>query len=141
MTLINLYYLLISFYSFDIDAQIKRVMQSNTFNVPKRSSEFICDIFDGDTYKNFRESINNEMALSFTMNSDGIDFGTSSSLALWPVFLSINEIPLKKRFSFENTIVAGEVFIYIYMFKPCWKSEHSETFLFVYGMIFIIIQT
>ena len=45
--------------------------------------------------------------ISFTWNTDGVPFFTSSNFSLWPLYLVINELPPKKRFSKDNMILAG----------------------------------
>ena len=40
-------------------------------------------------------------------NTDGICLYSSSKVELWPIFLAINEIPPKERFSRENMLLVG----------------------------------
>ena len=109
------------FYNFDIRSHIssilKRVDLIDSSNIDQNN---ISDVFDGELYKSFQSSNSSrETVLSFTLNSDGVQFGSSSSLSLWPVYLVINEIPLHQRFAFENIIVAGLAVTYQ---KPARKA-------------------
>ena len=45
--------------------------------------------------------------VSFSINTDGIPVFKSSKMALWPIFLMINELPFKQRKLPENMLQAG----------------------------------
>jgi hypothetical protein len=64
-------------------------------------------------YRNLMKSIGKQLeekrAFTFTINTDGISKSDKSKCTIWPVFLTINELPLDQRFSLENTVVAGKV--------------------------------
>ena len=69
------------------------------------------DITDGKTYKQlsangaFLDAKGSNISVSF--NTDGIPLFSSSGVKLWPVYLTINELPPIRRFSRENVILAG----------------------------------
>lgn len=59
----------------------------------------IRDVYDGVLYQNlyndgFLKSPNN---ISFAMNTDGVSIFKSSRVSMWPVYLLINELPIKRR--------------------------------------------
>ena len=41
------------------------------------------------------------------MNIDGAEVEKGSKHSIWPILLVINELPLGKRYSFENIIIGG----------------------------------
>ena len=70
----------------------------------------ICDIYDGELYKKLSKHPNVLSCphnISFTWNTDGVPVFKSSNFSLWPLYLVINELPPKKRFSKDNMILAG----------------------------------
>ncbi|CAF1035302.1 unnamed protein product [Brachionus calyciflorus] len=76
------------FCELDLESQIKRILSKFKFNDLEdswrlRDQSEICDIYD-----------------------DGIKLNDKSSMSLWPVILSINELPIEKRFCIENSLIA-----------------------------------
>lgn len=57
----------------------------------------IQDVYDGEAYLKHAEFLANPANISFTCNTDGVALFTSSSVEIWPVWLSINELPKDKR--------------------------------------------
>lgn len=57
-------------------------------------------------YKQLLEN-ESESIITLTMNVDGIQPNKGSDQSIWPVLLVINEIERKRRYSLENTIIAG----------------------------------
>ena len=51
-------------------------------------------------------------------NTDGIPLYKSAHVKLWPIFLAINEIPLRQRFARENMVLVG-----------IWQGKGSPPFL------------
>ena len=79
------------------------------------------DFLDGQLYKNILASEDgplfyNKEAFTFLINTDGISHYASSNLQIWPIYLAINELPLEKRYSVENVILAGIFNLIIYFF-------------------------
>ena len=75
----------------------------------------ICDIYNGELYKGLSKHPNvlsRPQNLPFTWNTDGVPIFKSSNFSLWPLYLVINELPPKKRFSKDNMILAGLLFGY-----------------------------
>lgn len=64
--------------------------------------EFYCDITDGDCYR--RQELK-ENDITCSINTDGVNVFKSSTFAIWPIFLSINELPYKLRRN--NTLLVG----------------------------------
>lgn len=79
------------------------------FSRKKTNKESIHDIYDGNLYKRLFNSgqLSNPNNISFICNTDGVPLFKSSRFSLWPLYLAINEIPMKKRFLKENMILAG----------------------------------
>lgn len=103
-------------YHFDIESQIKRIVNKNIINFNHASnseSSTISDIVDGSIYQEFLHSAQGKCVLdgngfTFSLNTDGANPSDKSSISLWPVFLVINEIPLEERYCIENIIIAGK---------------------------------
>lgn len=75
-----------------------------------KKGDRISDIFDGELYKKLSQPPNvlsSRDSISFTWNTDGVPVFKSSNFSLWPLYLVINELPPKKRFSKDNMILAG----------------------------------
>jgi hypothetical protein len=107
------------FYYLNLRNQIERILSKTnlfdkTFNEPS-DDETISDVKDGQLYRKLLEDIGDSLrsksAFTFTINTDGISPFDKSKLTIWPVFLSINELPLGDRFAIENTIVAGRLIL------------------------------
>ena len=103
------------YYHLDIDNQIRKIMSKvKESDLGKKSCDGdLVDITDGELYKNLLASedcnlFKNKSAFSLTLNTDGISPYKHSNLAIWPVYLVINELPLETRFSIDNTILAGK---------------------------------
>ncbi len=102
------------YYHLNIENQIKKIMSKfNEYELETAdSSDELVDIIHGQIYKQLLESedgvlFKHKKAISLIMNSDGISSFKKSKLTIWPVWININELPLSKRFSIDNTILAG----------------------------------
>lgn len=101
------------FYIFNIIEQISAILSTTTdlqFPKPRihspRSKAFMSDIVDGSHYcKLLNEE--DEPFLTLTLSTDGIQPHKSADKSIWPVTLIINEIKRKKRFCYQNLILAG----------------------------------
>ena len=81
----------------------------------------LADITDGNYYRHLLEDgqfLANENCISGMFNTDGIPLYKSAHVKLWPIFLAINEIPLRQRFSRENMVLVG-----------IWQGKGSPPFL------------
>lgn len=68
-----------------------------------RENSHITDIYDGQAYKKFVNSLpynDKKCYVNVTFNTDGAQAFKSSKKSLWPIYLMINEIPLDKRSQF-----------------------------------------
>ncbi len=74
----------------------------------------IKDVTDGCLYRSFLQTNEGKIvlkghAITLSINTDGCNPSDNPSApSLWPVFISINEIPLNQRYCIENTIIAGK---------------------------------
>ena len=80
--MINLFYL--------ADSNFVKLLQ---YRFERFTSDNICDIFDGDIYKERSHVFSSKHNLSFTLNYDGAPKFRSSSMQIWPIQLKINELP------------------------------------------------
>lgn len=64
------------------------------------------DICDGQFYREMSRS-SCDPFITLTMNVDGIQPNRGSNTSIWPITLVLNELPLDRRFSPENVILAG----------------------------------
>ena len=107
------------FLEFPVESQLVNLFQQPEFrenlqhrNVRKKKSpHHIEDIYDGNVYKNmlFRSDPMHadQNNVSFTMNTDGVPVFKSSQTSVWPIFLSINELPFGMRKQQENMLLCG----------------------------------
>ena len=84
-------------------------LKSAAKEVGNSEESVISDLYCAEAYQNlvcggFLES---EYSLSGIFNTDGVELYSSSKVKLWPIYVAINEIPIQKRFSRENMIIAG----------------------------------
>lgn len=69
----------------------------------KRSTatlDCISDIHDGELYRTFSASdgrLQEGKAISFTLNTDGVECFHSTNQSYWPALLMINELPFGER--------------------------------------------
>ncbi|XP_070174358.1 uncharacterized protein [Littorina saxatilis] len=84
----------------------------------QRNGQIITDVMDGKLY---REAFNSdgqfnsraanakedELHISFQLNTDGVSIFRSSVFSIWPLYMVINELPPDIRFSRTNRIFAG----------------------------------
>ena len=75
------------------------IHQMYHFRCEKRSH--YCDVYDGALYRALIKDgfLSNKNNVSFTLNVDGVPVFQSSSFSLWPIYLQINELPIKKRYT------------------------------------------
>lgn len=69
----------------------------------------MCDITDGEVYKQLKTRMANckNIVVSMTLNTDGLVPFNSSTSTMWPVLLSINELPFAERKLPKNILLAG----------------------------------
>jgi hypothetical protein len=62
----------------------------------KQYDEHIEDIYDGERYK-YEPLLRDKNNISFGMNTDGAAPFRSANISMWPVYLSVNELPPNER--------------------------------------------
>jgi hypothetical protein len=103
------------FYELNIEEQVQNILNKFKYtDLSQRSDNpnIMFDFLDGQLYKDILASedgplFDNKEAFTFLINTDGISHYASSNLQIWPIYLAINELPLEKRYSVENVILAG----------------------------------
>ena len=75
-----------------------------------KTDDDISDVLDGKIYKetfdgNYIRGMNlhhmqKECHISFQMNTDGVQIFRSTSFSVWPIYLTINELPPHVRYDF-----------------------------------------
>jgi hypothetical protein len=104
-------------YYLNINQQIQKIFSEIEINelktVTRSTNNILTDITDGMLYKKILEtedgtSFMKKEAFSFLLNTDGISVCKKSKLTIWPWYLTCNELPISKRFAFNNLILAGK---------------------------------
>lgn len=70
------------------------------FQNAKDSSNYYHDIYDGAIYKKWSKDgnlLSNPLNFSYTFFTDGMAFGNTSVKTMWPIYLTINELPYEER--------------------------------------------
>lgn len=90
------------------------------------------DIYDGSLYQQYvrNEFLSNPNNISFTWYTDGIPVFKLSHISIWPVYLTINELPYKLRIRKENIVLVGLWFgsnkpsanHFMYKFRPKFET-------------------
>ena len=113
-----------------MENQLNRIISKNIIDFKhaatidlSEESEFIRDIYDSELYRTFLKTAEGKSILDgkgFTMSisTDGCNPSDKSKISIWPVYLTINEIPFGQRYCLDNIIIAG-IFIYynIYTYR------------------------
>lgn len=99
------------------------------FHRKKINEENIESIYDGSIYmETGLNDILQKFNISLMWNTDGVCFFSSSQMQFWPLYLVINELPIKERYKRENLILAA-----VYIGK---KKPNPNIFLkYVYPMV------
>ncbi|CAL1685139.1 unnamed protein product [Lasius platythorax] len=73
------------------------------------SEGVITDIYDGQLYQAWVNNgfLSDPRNISFSWYTDGIPVFKSSKISIWPVYLTINELPFNERKKRENTLLLG----------------------------------
>ncbi|KAK3920984.1 Replication protein 1a [Frankliniella fusca] len=96
------------FVSVSIESQLKKFVKDEKFvnNVMKYRFDrqyfpgVYSDIYDGAMYQKYVVNdgiLSSPYNLSYTFFTDGIKYGQSSVKTIWPIYLSINELPYEER--------------------------------------------
>ncbi|KAK3923954.1 Glutaminase [Frankliniella fusca] len=96
------------FVSLSVESQLQKFLQDNEFvkhvlnyrfQYPSRPQAY-SEIYDGDVYKSFSGEggiLSSPYNFSFTFFTDGVAFGKSSKKTIWPIYLTVNELPYELR--------------------------------------------
>ena len=80
------------------------------FHREKKTNRNLEDIYDGTVYRELSEQdgiLSSPNNISFTWNTDGVPLYKSSGFQVWPLYLSINELPYTERTHPDNILVPG----------------------------------
>ncbi|KAK3107860.1 hypothetical protein FSP39_023692 [Pinctada imbricata] len=108
------------FIEIPVENQVRKILQKagiaealkQRFVRKKKNSSAIEDIHDGKLYQELSKpggplSADFPYNISLTWNTDGIPIFKSSKVSIWPLYLTINELPVKQRMQTENMILYG----------------------------------
>lgn len=99
------------FVSISVGPQIKRLIEDNIndFSLDNPASlENIYDIYDGKTYQEIKQQLNDKEFITLTSNTDGAPvYKKARNTSLWPLQHFINEFRLKGRFKREKMFCSG----------------------------------
>ncbi len=86
-----------------------------------RNGGKLYDVYDGSSYRKLYDNgfLKEKNNISFAFNTDGVAIFKSSPVSMWPVYLLVNELPLKQRKSRHNIIMYG---VWISPKKPAMWS-------------------
>ena len=81
----------------------------NRFHRPTHQPHTISDIYDGTLYQAWMDNgfLSDRRNISLSWYTDGVPVFKSSKISVWPIYLSINELPFEIRKKRENTLLAG----------------------------------
>ncbi|XP_062507169.1 uncharacterized protein LOC134183600 [Corticium candelabrum] len=111
----------------------------------KRNNADMSDITSGKRYRNMTTELLWKWIITLTLNTDGVSvFRTSRTGSLWPVYLTINELPPECRFSLKYAIVCAlwlhpskpprQAFLQLLMSQLKELSTNGETFKTAEGL-------
>ena len=80
----------------------------NRLQLPMRNiSGRMRDVWDGQLLRRLRGVFSRKTDIALSLNTDGVAIFKSSSWSLWPVFLSILNLPIELRMKAENILLVG----------------------------------
>lgn len=65
----------------------------------KPEPDYLCDIYDGQIYRDHSTLFADPYNISFTINYDGAPKFKSSNMQIWPIQVMINELPPLLRYN------------------------------------------
>jgi len=78
---------------FYIDVHFVNLLQHRFIRQAQASTNNMQDIYDGEIYREKATFFSSRFNISFTLNYDGAPKFKSSNMQIWPIQLSINELP------------------------------------------------
>jgi hypothetical protein len=101
----------------------------------RNPSDYICDLFDADVYKNLCQEgqfLSHRYNMSLTFNTDGASVFESGCTTMWPIFFRLNELKPENRFDESNCMLAGLWFgnkePAMEMYFKCFLNECKELY-------------
>lgn len=97
------------FVSVSLESQLQKLTKDNDFvhavmnhrfNRNNIKEDALEDLYDGDEYKKHFEKegiLSSPYNFSYSFFTDGIHTGKSNNKTLWPIYLTINELPISER--------------------------------------------
>ncbi len=86
------------------------------FDCTKQHPSGIEDVNDGLLYRDLMkpsEFLASPHNIYFQLNTDGVALFHSSNLGIWPIYLKINELPLRKRSILKNKLLAAYGLVHV----------------------------
>lgn len=116
----------VGFVTFSIKDQLEEILNryKDSLIFPEEKDQFpIKDVWDGNLH---REIFHKEKRpfISLTINTDGMQIFNSVSTSLWPIIVSVNNLPLTERFKLDNLIICG-----FHYKKAINMSTYLKTFI------------
>ena len=106
----------------DIDSQLTKILERNGVweaiskqkakakSFEKSQEKQLSDIICGTAYQEQIQDgrfLSTYNSISGIFNTDGVQLYSSSGVKLWPIYVAINELPIRQRFSRENMLLVG----------------------------------
>lgn len=97
------------FVSISLESQLQKLTENNDFvhavmnhrfNRNKIKENALEDLYDGDEYKKHFEKgdvLSSPYNFSYSFFTDGVHTGKSNNKTLWPIYLTVNELPISER--------------------------------------------
>lgn len=87
----------------------------------------VSDVYDGENFQNINNMLPSEnIILSLTLNSDGIQMFKNGASSVWPLQIALNFLPPSKRYLTKNILVVGAYFGKKVMFSEYLKPLVEE---------------
>lgn len=113
---------IITFSIFDIIPQVEKLIKNKSYknqillaNKNKKNNNLISSALDASIYSELPKSKDNELTISFNINTDGAPLIKSRNHSIWPVLGTVVELNQSCREKFENIIIFG---IWLHNTKP-----------------------
>lgn len=124
------------FHYIPLEGQLKRMVQSDLY-LDLRKTSPDNDIVNGKFYQDLRaKGVIGENDITLQWSADGVSLFNSSNVSIWPIQVSINELPYRKRRN--NVLLCGlwlrddnkvNMNVFLRPFVDELKSLHTRGFL------------
>lgn len=81
-------------------SQTNEIYYNSIMNLRTLNGNNITDIYDGDEYQKFLSDLSEEDRHAYAtviFNTDGAPVFESTTVSIWPLYLMVNEIPIRER--------------------------------------------